>query len=323
MEEKYNVDALIVPDSSNSRDIGHFYISIPQSDNEPSFYDCKKCHNSGIVTYQKLLEWSLFDPEMAIELTIHNKNVLSNPGNIKYCTQNIYNINNLFITDDKVSEIKLNYINNRLGLNFDYKDILANKIVLNINDLLKSNHINKYTRHQNIINELDSSFLGFISFDNAFINMRNLAPGKVYKGIDKKYINYSIFDKQDNTCKFYINPCELNITNSNPIKVHIGEGPFDALSIKYNLRKEYKQSIYAAITGSGYKGLIRYIITNLKLMNLEIHIYADSDIDRWIILDLANFLSVYRYPFYLHRNTIGKDMGVRIDQINESIEKLI
>jgi len=302
---------------------GHFYISIPRSEQEPSFYDCKKCHYSGMVTYQKLLEWSIFDATIAIELSEHNKNVLNNPLYARKFNQTIFNLNNLYVTQDKLSEAKLNYLNNRLGLNLNYQDILDNKIVLNLNDLLTSNHINSFTRHQTIIEQLDSSFMGFLSFDNAFINLRNLAVGKVYSSIDKRYVNYSIFDKQDSSCKYYVNPCKIDITNPSPIKLNITEGPFDALSVKYNLRKDFNQSIYAAVTGSGYKGLIRYFITTLKLMNLEIHLYVDSDVERWVIVDLANFLSVYKYPLYLHRNTIGKDMGVRIEQINESIERLV
>jgi hypothetical protein len=191
--------------------------------------------------------------------------------------------------------------------------------------LIKTNHINSFTRHQNIINQLDSSFLGFISYDNAFLNMRNLTNGgKVYEGIDKRYVNYSIFGKEDNACKFYVNPCQIDISNPTPIKFHIAEGPFDCLSIKYNLRKDFNQSIYAAVTGSGYKGLIRYFIITLRMMNLEIHLYADMDIEKYKILDLANFLSPFKYKFYLHRNIMQgqKDMGVSIDKIKESIERI-
>lgn len=312
------------PDSRDPNS-GHFYIHIPQTEDDLSFCHCFKCGYASIVTYQKLLEWSIFDSDMALELTAHNNKVFSNPINsIKFGTQDIYRLTNSHTTQDGVSEVKLKYINNRLGLNLNYSDLIENKIVLNLNDILVSNNIKEFTRHQNIITQLDSSFMGFISFDNAFVNMRNLTSGgKVYEKIDKRFINYSIFGKRDNTCKFYLIPCNLDITSPEPIKIHISEGPFDALSIKYNLRKETRQTIYTAVTGNGYKGLIRYIITTLKLMNLEIHLYVDSDVSRWKILDLAEFLSVYNYPLYLHRNTIGKDMGVRLDQINESIERLV
>lgn len=312
-------------DSKDSTSDGHMYISIPKDSNDLSLHNCFKCHNGGMVTNQKLMQWGIFDTELAIDLTQHNMRVMSNPiYAIKY-NQGIFNLGNSYVTQDELSLKKLQYINNRLGINLSYDDLLHDKIALNINDLLKSNHITDLTRHQNIISQLDSSFVGFISYDNAFLNMRNLTSGgKVYKTIDKRYVNYSIFGKEDNTCKFYVNPCTIDIASPAPIKLHIAEGPFDALSIKYNLRKDFNQTIYSAVTGSGYKGLIRYFITVLKLMNLEIHLYADTDIERYKIIDLVNFLSVYNYPFYLHRNVYPnqKDMGVRIEQINESIERL-
>lgn len=311
------------PDSKDPTSEGHMYISIPKGDDEISFHHCFKCHNSGMVTNQKLMMWGIFDADLAVMLTQHNANAMKNPNFAVKYNQGIFNLINSYVTQDELSLKKLSYINNRLGLNLSYEQILADKIVLNLNDLLKANHINELTRHGNIVSQLDSSFMGFISYDNAFVNMRNLtSSGVVYKTIDKRYINYSIFGKEDNTCKFYVNPTQLDITDPTPIKLHIAEGPFDALSIKYNLRKDYNQTVYAAVTGSGYKGLIRYFIVMLKLMNLEIHLYADADIERYKIVDLANFLSVYRYPFYLHRNAIGKDMGVRPEQIKESIERL-
>lgn len=312
-------------DSKNPNE-GHFYISIPQAEGELSFHNCFKCHYGGIVTYQKLLEWGMFDAEMALELEENNKKALLNPYYAMRYNQNIFKLDNLYVTQDELSEKKLQYINNRLGLNFGYQDLLDNKVVLNLNDLLKSNYIKDLTRHPNIVSQLDSSFLGFISFDNAFINMRNLTSGgKVYENIDRRYINYNIFAKEDNTCKFYVSPAKIDIASPNPIKLHIAEGPFDALSIKYNLRKEFNQSIYSAVTGSGYKGMIRYFIATQKLMNLEIHVYADTDIERWKITDIADSISIYKYPFYLHRNVYPnqKDMGVRPELIRESIERLI
>ena len=87
------------------------------------------------------------------------------------------------------------------------------------------------TRYPNIIDQLDHGFLGFLSYDNAFINMRNLDIVKdIYEGINRRYINYNIFNKYDNTNKFYVIPTNINMEY--PIKLHIAEGPFDALSIK-------------------------------------------------------------------------------------------
>ena len=309
-------------DSKNMAN-GHFYIScLKDGDNKPSLYNCVKCHSHGIVTHSKLLEWGLFDADISSKLLKYNGKILSLSENRKFRDSEIYNISNTKISEDELSLYKLKYINSRLGTNLTLQDCIDNKIVLNLKDLLESNRL-QYTRNPNVVDQLDSGFLGFLSYDNAFLNMRNLDIVKdIYDGINKRYVNYNIFNKFDNTNKFYVIPTNVDLTQ--PIKLHIAEGPFDALSIKYNARKEFFNNIYTAIEGSGYFSIVRTFITKLMLINLEIHIYADSDIDRDIILDIADFIRPFNIPLYLHRNVyLGeKDFGVPANRISESIELL-
>lgn len=305
----------------------HFYISVPQSEDELSFYHCKKsnCGASGIVTTQKLIEWGIYDADMAIDLVAHNKIAMKYAGNSKFRDTFVYRLNNTQITDDKLSRFKLKYINDRLGINLTFNDCIENKIVLNLGDLLKENHITEFTRHPNIVDQLDANFIGFISFDNAFINMRNLEIKEVYKTINKRYINYSLFNKFDNSSKYYILPTRLELADPNPIKLHVAEGPFDILSIKFNLRRETYNNIYACITGAGYKNLVQFVITKLCIVNLELHIYPDNDVTRDSMLSLAYDIAPFVTSMYIHRNTFAgeKDFGVPLDRINETIERII
>ena len=311
------------PDSDNPSH-AHFYISLGYN-NEPFYFYCHKCHVKGILTYDKLLSWNLFDNDSntGVMLTQYNNSMLNLPKNSKFISQSIYPLRYDNITIDRLSEVKLKYINNRLGLDLDYNDLIQNKIILNIKDVLSNNkNIKEITRSSMIIEQLNASFLGFLSYDNAFINMRCLTPGKVYKTIDKRYVNYNIFNKFDNTQKFYISPVQLNVTDPNRIKVHITEGPFDTLSIKYNLRKEFYNNIYCAITGSGYKYMSYFFLKTLGLLNIEFHIYPDNDIDIVKLLNQFNELcNVYRIPLYIHKNIYNgeKDFGIRLDHINEQI----
>ena len=96
------------------------------------------------------------------------------PQNKKILNTNSYKLRNSNITKCRTSEIKLNYINSRLGLSLNYDELMSKKIVLNLNDLLYSNNINELTRDPNIVRQLDKGFIGFISQDNAFVNMRRL-----------------------------------------------------------------------------------------------------------------------------------------------------
>jgi hypothetical protein len=105
---------------------------------------------------------------------------------------------------------------------------------------------------------------------------RTCDEGIVYKGIDKRYINYKIFDKFDTSERFYTIPTRVNLNNPYRTKIHIAEGPFDILSIYENLRHR-EEGIYTSIAGSNYKGLAMYFLERYKLPFTEIHFYPDND----------------------------------------------
>ncbi len=312
------------PDSRDPKS-AHMYVSIP-SEGDPSKYNCFKCRAKGVVTHEKLIQWGLYnEPDVLVGISLYNKNIMKLDKNKKYRDKEVYILNNNFISQNKLSEVKLKYINNRLGTNLTYDDLISKKIILNIEDLLVSNNINKYTRDVNIMNQLNNSFIGFITQDNAFINMRNLTPGKVDKSIDTRYVNYNIFGKYDNTQKYYTLPTNIDLLNPNRIKIHISEGPFDILSVYYNLRRDDNNCIYSSILGNSYMNICKHFINNMKLINIEIHIYIDNDVNDYIIKELRDMLYVFQIPFYLHRNVYPgeKDFGVPISRIEERIQRVV
>ena len=228
--------------------------------------------------------------------------------------------------DDKVTQFKLRYISDRIGINLSYRDCINDKIVFNLNDLLRENQITKITRHQSIIGHLDTSFMGFLAYDNSRLNMRNVGIGKnIPSSIDKRYVNYNLFGSLDNTTAFYVPPTTIDLTNPEPIKFCIAEGPVDILSIKYNLVKQPHQAIYVAVQGNQYKGALRHFISNMMLINMEIHVYIDNDIaGQHILQDLTSFIYPFNMPVYVHRNASGeKDFGVPLSKIKDSIERII
>lgn len=310
------------PDSSNPKS-KHFYIAIPQAEDEPSWYYCHKCHCSGLVTHKTLIEWGIYDENIAINLTDHNKKCSTKSKNSKYYDRSVYNLFNSKTIDNNISRIKLNYINNRLGYNFTYEELRKLKIVLNLNDILRQNNITKLTRDINIVNQLDINFLGFISIDNAFLNMRKLCDdGKVYQSIDKRYINYKIFDKFDTSERFYTIPTEIDLNIPERLKIHIAEGPFDILSIYKNLRHE-ERGIYTSVAGSNYSRLALYFLQMFKLPYVEFHFYPDNDKygSNDAMNRVANILRPIQAPIYIHRNLYPgeKDFGVSLSNIKESI----
>ena len=320
-----NCRCFYCPDSK-TRSKGHMYIKIPQSENDVSTFYCQKCKTTGIVTSKTLMDWDIYDSSIASEIAKYNKDVLNKPQNRMFRDYDIYKINNVTPKDSKLSRFKLAYINNRLGTNLTYQDCVNLKIILNLKDIIIVNKL-KYTRYDQIVDALDIGFLGFLSFDNAFINMRNLdILENPHESINKRYINYNLVGKFDNTCRFYTIPTTINLLSlsNQPLQLHIAEGSFDILSIYLNLRKN-PNAIYTAIGGSGYKGILKYFISKLRLPNLEIHIYPDSDISRDQMIDAARYVQIFGYNLYIHRNTFPgeKDFGVPINKINDSIERII
>lgn len=317
--KEINCRCFYCADSSNIRK-GHFYISVPKED-DPSMFYCQKCHAHGIVTNDKLIEWGIFNSKMGVELTRYNSKVLSLTKNKKFADNYIYNVRNTHITEDKLSLYKLKYINDRLGTNLTLKDCVDNKIVLNIKDLITENRL-ELTRHPKIVDQLDANFLGFLSYDNAFINMRNLGINEVYDSINKRYINYNVFDKYDNTLKFYVLPTNIDLYNPTPVKLCLSEGPFDILSIKYNIFNGGSgREIFASVGGSSYKSCIRHFVTKMGLYNLEVHVFKDNDQDMRQMGNIGNLLRYFNIPLYVYENQYPreKDFGVPKPKIQSKL----
>ena len=297
---------------------GHLYIGMR---NGIPMYHCKKCPNSGRVTIGFLNSIGIYDNDVNLEL----HKIKSNSKLITYKTnkKNLYVLRNSFISNTKLSEVKLKYINKRLGTNLSYNDLLQLKIVLNLYDVLDDNNIKKYTRYPNVMDELNNSFIGFISSNNASINMRNLREGKVIKYVDKRYVNYIIFENNDDPISSYVIPSTINLNLYERTRINIAEGPFDILSVYLNILKG-QPGVYKALQGNNYLSLVDYILSDLKMFYSEVHIYRDLGVDYEEFIQVSQILKIFNIPVYLHTNaSIGeKDFGVSPDKISEQIIQL-
>lgn len=324
----------------------HFYINLPNDEETPVMYHCKKCNTSGILSRQVLrnLGVEIVDSDILSDLIKRHKKLNGNfiRGSTKNKSIYKFDIINTFISINQNTEYKLNYINNRLGLNLSYQDILDCKIVLNLLDIYTNNkHLNlKYTRDKRIVEELNNSFIGFLGYNNAVLNMRNLKSEKDFnKYLNKRYVNYNLLpvDVLDGTISYYIIPTTIDTLNIEPVRINIAEGPFDILSIFYNLNNGNKNnSIYASIKGKSYVNLIKFLLADLKIINAEIHIYFDNDISKKEISGILEQLQYLDLNIYFHWNRFirskdidekniiyEKDYGVSKDFILDYYEQVI
>ena len=304
----------------------HMYLNIPENGSAAFFY-CHNCGVRGLVTPSKLSEWNIYDDLIASLLLENAKEVKVTD---KYTNKTSYILTNHIINDDDCSRVKLAYINKRLGTQLTFDDCTQLKICLNLKDLLYANRITNLTRAENIVNELDQYFVGFISADNAFVNLRRIIKeGVVYKSIDKRYVNYNIFNKYDTAERYYTVPTMVNAVSPSRIKLHIAEGPFDILSIYLNVRQR-EPGIYTSMAGNNYFGMIKHFILSLKLFNIEIHIYPDKPTKKDTsgsdenMQNIANICVPLNIPVYIHRNLYEgeKDFGVKPERIQEQIVQL-
>ena len=308
----------------DSADPTHAHMGINTGmDGAPFWYNCFKCGTKGILTYKKLIEWGIYDPDIADELTKYNATTMNFSCNKRYFSRTRYNVVNTHYEVSDNFEEKRRYINNRLGLNLSFKDLRDLKIVLNLKDFLIENHISKLTRDQRIVENLNDYFIGFLSVDNAYINMRRLVDNdQIHESINKRYINYDIFGKFDNSQRFYVVPTQVDLTKPERIKVHIAEGPFDILSIYENVRHR-ENGIYASVAGASYMNTLLYILLELRLPYVEFHLYPDNDKQGTDsrMKYIANSIADQTIPFYIHRNLYPneKDFGVSPDRIHEAI----
>lgn len=312
----------------------HMYISLGYN-GKPPMYNCfRNIEHRGLLTkssLEQLVEQSEYiDPEIMNELENEIKKSSNSRAYRLNRSKNFMIINPLANISPK-SKIKLDYINNRLGLNLTYQDLVDKKIVLNLYDLLSYNHITTLTRSKYIADYLDEYFLGFLSNNNSTLIMRNLVnKDKINilpERLRERYTNYNVVPLNGIPTGYYTIPCTCNLYEH--IDVHIAEGAFDLLSVYYNLCGQNNiNNVYCCIGGNTYLNVMKYYLVDIGLMDVDFYIYIDNDITRntldsikRVMFPLEEALDI---NIYIAMNTYPneKDFGVNPNHINKYIYKL-
>ncbi len=301
----------------DSEDITHKHLYIGLGyDNKPIMYNCFKCGEGGILTPSILRELDLNDYDIAAKVVQFNRQS-SKMSNIVSSNAEVYFMNNTFIRNDSISYMKRDYINSRLGTNLSFTDLINNKIVLNLLDLLNRNRTSY--KDDQFVHDLDQHFIGFLSEDNNFVIGRNINSVQ-----NLRYYKYNIHGKINTDKRYYILPCNINLLDPRPINVHIAEGPFDILSIKYNVVNNDEQNMFIAIGGKAYKNIVRHVLLHMGLFNINIHLYVDADIKDYVITNVIRYVDPFNMDVYLHRNGSPgqKDYGVPKNLIIDNITQI-
>jgi hypothetical protein len=232
-----------------------------------------------------------------------------------------YSIINPWYLDQEQN--KIDYINDRLGIKIP--NPVQDKIVANLLYLLEYNGIREYTRASDIVYELGCSSIGFLSMDNSHLILKNLywGEGLVHSNIDNKYNLYTI---HEDGVSFYTIPSVVYLNIPAPVDIHVAEGPFDILSICYNMCNNNREHVvYTAACGKGYENVIQMYLLDYNIMNARFHVYLDNDVDDSILYYISSILQTLGMELYIHRNTYPgeKDYGVDKAHIVDSVKRII
>ena len=299
----------------------HLYISVPQTAEELSLYHCKKCSAHGIVDDEFLRRYGCLDTRVLVDINKHVSDLRKTPRYAMIHSKRIFYLNNSYVSEQPWNQSKIEYINYRIGSNFNLQDLQKLKIFLNLYDLLNQNNLD-ITRHQLVTDALNEHFIGFISYDNSYAIMRKSTTVELYKTVNKRYINYNIINKYDSSKDFYVIPTSVDINSPIPVNIHISEGVFDILSIYYNLNNcNDVQHIYISSSGKSYSQALEFILKETGIINYNIHVYPDNDVNEYELARLiTNKISMLCGDIYIHRNSFQgeKDYGVPMYRINDS-----
>ena len=312
-------------DSTKSQMSTNFYINIDQESDKFLNYKCFRasCEVSGIVDQYFLERLGFFKYDCIKDLNsfLTQKNKL-NKNLKRYNGKVRKELNNVIDTRNALSDKKLNYINNRMGLNLSYEDLYNFKINLDLNSLLRLNEISIPSNKTYYYDALSAYGICFISAYNDYVIIRDISKSNK---LHKRYTNINIFNNYDNVTKAYSIPTKINLLSTQPTVLNITEGAFDILGVYHhlNIDRDYENQIFVAASGAGITNVILHYIKQYALIDLKINIFSDADVSR------SKYNSLYKLKKYLYKfdvtiyyNSIGKDFGVRKDEIDIIKSKL-
>ena len=309
-------------DSNKNAYSTNFYINIDKKSDSFLCYNCFRasCGASGIVDSEFLDRVGFTKYECIRDIESYNKS-RTKKGSV-YKAFKHKEISNVIDMSADISNKKLDYINNRLGLSLSFNDLYKLKINLNAKRLFAINEINIPKSVYYKIDDISNYGISFISMYNDYLITRDISKsGK----LGRRYINTNIFDNYDDATKIYSIPTSIDLLSPEPTVINIAEGAFDILGVYYNLNidRKYRNQLFLAACGSGITKVILKMVFQYGLFDLKVNIFSDADVykDKYNKLkNLKKYLNKFDVTIYY--NSIGKDFGVKSDEIKLIKSKL-
>jgi recombinational DNA repair protein RecR len=287
-----------------------YIVCDPNDPSDPVKYICFNCGEFGLLTPDMFSMITGSDNDEDIRLLKRiNKMAFNSSGGVrvnKY--KNNKEINVIIPPPRKTQNTirKIRYMNERIGVQVPLEDYERLKLVFSIREFLQINNIPLLKKYQPFIETYERDYIGWLSVKNEYIILRDITGKNKFR-----YVKFNIFGMESNAHSFFTIKNGINTISQNPIRFVVTEGPFDILSVVYNIYGGIAEDCIFMSTNHGafYNPLLYYINKGLVGSNIYIDIYRDSD----SIMDyelLRNQLKLYTKNFSVYRNSIGKDFGV-------------
>ena len=261
----------ICGDSRKHLDGAHCSIWIKEG--QPLIYHCWICESSGIVNSSFLQDLNIDNIDLFNVVSNYNRINEKRGKPSKYVVSST--TKDLLIPEIRVDENtqrKIDYVSKRIGINFTPKSLEYLRVITSLKDFLGLNGIAINPKWKKSFYYLEKSYVGFLTMDKMNIVFRNIEEGSEFR-----YIKYPIFNGLQFGENSYVIPMKVDVLSSS-INLNITEGVFDILSIFLNVMKgDLNNNIYVAVTGSGYRRVIKYFIKKGFIGNLNINIFSDND----------------------------------------------
>lgn len=303
----------------------NFSIKIGIKDREPFLYKCFRadCGKSGILTTDTLQLLGCNDMETLVELANWNKTV-SKRFEKGFTARKKRNYAIVNLKSDR-SKNKLAYVNQRLGMNWSFKDLADYRIQLSIVDFIKGNNIKKLAYDPSYVEILDKNCVGFISMYKDYAILRDCTKSLVTKRRYHMYRTSGIAGENDT--KVYAIPTEIDLLEPTAADINVAEGAFSILGayLHTDLGRNNRNVMFMANCGSEYFNTIMSACAQYGLIRVNLHLWADSEIPiskfQKLLRRLNNHLIVESCHVYY--NKAAEDFGQPGDKIDVQISTLM
>jgi hypothetical protein len=290
---------------------GCLSIKIEPEPGEPMFYKCFRasCGVSGILTPKILEQMGCSDVETLMEMETYNKSChIKSDKRFIVKHQRKYAMVNL---NNETNRKKLKYINNRLGVDFSTSDLRDYKIQLSLYDFLDINGIKKLAFKPGYCDILNQWTIGFLSMYSDYIICRDISSDQ---RTGKRYTQYRASGTPAKTdMKLYCIPGEIDLLSPEPADINIAEGAFSILGayLHTDLGRDHRNNIWLANCGSEFKNTLTHVVKQFGLLDVNLHIWSDSEIKVSKYEKLIESLSdrMHFNSVLVHYNTKAEDFG--------------